>query len=234
MTCLNYMKIRSSSLTGVKSAYVPCGKCPECRDKSKFSWQFRLRAEWEGLRKRPETWHCAFFTLTYGTEKGGYPCDMRPVLPIECYDNEIDFNPENPVYCFDREHIRELLDNFKVWLYDKYQITKEYRYRVLVTSEYGELRHRPHYHALLFYPLVNGLTDSAVYNFLKDFWQRRHGMFFPQKLNGGDTNKKGKTEAPFVVDKKDGRIEKTIAYVAKYICKDLEFAKVLSRYKIKK
>lgn len=230
MSCQHLLPIKSVSVAGVKRAYVPCGACIDCQEKNAFQWQFRLRAEWRGLSKRPERWSCAFATLTYGTKKGGYGRDQRPRLPRCLFKNDEDYKPfDAPLYCFNKRHCRQLLDNFKVWLYDNYGITKDLRYRYLLASEYGELTHRSHYHLLLFYPLVNGLTDEAVYDFLKNFWESRHGKMFPQHFKGGDKNKKGKVEKPFVVENKNGCIEKTIAYVSKYICKDIVFGDVVAR-----
>lgn len=226
MSCVSLFKVKSSQFTGVKKAFVPCGHCYDCVQKAKFSWQFRLRAEWQGLVRRDETWHCAFVTLTYGTKKGGWSSDKRPIVHRRFYKNPQDFDKNNPIYCFNKHHVHKLINNLKVFLYTNYGITKENRIRYIYASEYGDWTHRSHYHGLLFYPLVNGLTDEVVYNFIKDFWEKRYGMVFPQSINGGNINKKGMIEKPFVVQNKDNCIENTISYVSKYICKDLEFGRV--------
>ena len=64
--CSHLMKIKSVRSNAPKYAYVPCGKCEECRRSQKSQWAFRLRCELDALwRKR---WHIGFFTLTYSDE----------------------------------------------------------------------------------------------------------------------------------------------------------------------
>lgn len=225
--CFKPMKIKASSLLGVHEQFIPCGNCLECRKSQRASWSFRLRAELEGLRKSPVPYHVGFITLTYGTPKGGYPRDMRPTLPKELFNDEREFKE---VFCFDKSHCQELFINLRAWAKQEFDLSFDTRIRYICCAEYGSLRHRPHYHALIMYPIVNGLTDEKIYNWLQHFWSSRHGFMFPKNFAGGWNG--SNTEKPFVVPNLDGRLDKSALYVSKYICKDLEFCSVIKNLNI--
>lgn len=113
--------------------YVPCGKCEECRQQNRNDWFVRCFYEWSN---NTENGHTFFYTLTYNNEN----------LPTFC---------GRP--CFSKRHIQLFIKRLRFVL-DK----TDTKLRYMVTSEYGELKGRSHYHALFF---LNKYTNP--YMFLK-------------------------------------------------------------------
>lgn len=241
--CFHPMKVKVRNIPYSKekdprafsSTFVPCGKCEECRRSKQMSWTWRLQAEFESLRKRTDCeWHFGFLTLTYGTEKGGYKCDMCPVIPKELF---LDESRYKPVRCFNRAHCADFIKALRKALHKKYWIgrkkapkrvrssQKDFKFipdtniRYCLAAEHGGYNGRPHYHLVLSWPVINGLTDLRVYELCRRFWAPKHGFMFPKYFNGGDNN--GREEKPFVIA--IGDLSKSLRYVSKYICKDMEF-----------
>lgn len=100
---------------------VPCGVCAECRQQ-KIN-EYIQRAIVESL-----TSHLFFITLTYSDEH----------IPV------ISINGEQYKYA-DYNHIKLMFKRFRD---AGYLSGRSYRY--LAVNEYGERKHRPHFHILLF------------------------------------------------------------------------------------
>lgn len=202
--CKEYLTIKSKNYYGIKKNYIPCGKCSECRKAAKAEWTNRAKTEiQEYVMKRG--YNAGFITLTYHDKS-------LPHIPRKFLKDK---NEKIP--CFNYEHIKKFIDRIRKHLFDKYKMTDGYRF--LITSEYGEKKHRPHYHGLiLFNKKINHMT---MYQIVQDAWtgsthqiknnKKRHtkryrlGMIGPYKsFVPKDTYSCG-------------------GYVAKYICKDIEF-----------
>lgn len=236
--CFRPMRIKLRRLPGstefdpraTYGSFVPCGKCEECRRSKAMSWSWRLNAEFEVLRERKDCeWHFAFCTLTYGTPKGGYDCDKVPTLPKSVF-----FGKYRRVECFDKSHVQEWIKDLRKSFHKKFWIGRKsplkkvprdkalFKYfsdtqlRYIACAEHGGKKGRPHYHVILAYPMINGITDEFVYNSCREFWAPKHGFLFPKYLNGDDREK------PFVIQV--GQLSKALSYVAKYVCKDMAFA----------
>lgn len=147
---------------------VPCGKCLDCQRMLKDEWFVRVYGEWK-LRKGS----VLFYTLTYNEEN------------IPRYKD---------VKCFSREHLQLFLKRFRKQLWSYYKV----KLRYLITSEYGELYRRPHYHALFFLDAV--INPFAFRILLQKCWY--YGF-----VKAGDN-----------VGQVYGYT--ALKYVTKYICKD--------------
>lgn len=228
----------------ISDTFVPCGKCQECRKSKAMSWQWRLNAEMWSLRERTDcVWSFAFITLTYGTPKGGYARDMVPTVPVELFTDPARYTE---IQCFNKSHVQEFFKDIRkalhksFWIgrkkalkldavknphkyerYKNHRIYEDSNLRYICCAEYGGEKGRPHYHAILAYPLVNGLTPERMFTICQDMWSKKHGFMFPKNLNGGLNN--GRTEKPFTIDV--SALSKSLAYVSKYVCKDMAFGR---------
>lgn len=195
-----------------QKAFVPCGKCKECRDNLRLGWTFRLRAEFEHLKKLG--WWFGFVTLTYND------CYL-PHLPGIFVKKGVDFS--NLPQCFNKHHVRDFIVDFRQWLFRKYdavrrvkdgRVIKDERLRFLIGAELGESTKRSHYHMVLALP--PSVPPQEVHKYIKSRWYL--GFVFPRNFNGG-LDGKGYNHSPFVVDS----VGCATAYASKYVCKDLGF-----------
>lgn len=212
--CYAPLKIKSTSTTGVRFAYVPCGKCEECRNIQRHGWSFRLQSELEYRQKLG--WKTGFLTLTYSPEN-------LPKVP------EIYLKPGvDHLDCFDRLQVREFIKSVRKWLHRHYGVT-ELVY--MICSEYGK-RGRPHYHLLCSWPSAKCLdkTDlgnhavldaEQMHRVLCHFWT--YGYKFPQYAHGGFDG--SYYHKPFEVD---NVVSFAAKYCSKYVCKDLAWNKSLN------
>lgn len=204
--CTKQMLVKSLSPCAPKVAFVPCGKCEECRDSMRHQWQFRLRTELEWCRK--QGWHIGFFTLTYSDEG-------LPKIPDFCYKNAA---PAEPLPCFSRHDVRKFIDNIRKRLNEHYGV-KSLRY--MICSEYGEHTKRPHYHGLISFP--PSCSPLQMFELIHSQW-RNHGFVFPRNFYGG-LDSHGYRHKPFLLS---GDVHGAAVYGAKYVCKDLGFYKSLA------
>lgn len=103
----------------VQGYLIPCGKCPECRQKVRKQMATRIL-----LESQIENCATYFLTLTYDDEH----------LPL--------YQGEN---CFSKDDVNKFLDNLR-YRFEKYALGK---FRYFLTCEYGEHGSRSHYHAIL-------------------------------------------------------------------------------------
>lgn len=210
--CTRLFSIKSRANYGVKKAFIPCGKCEECRQSLKNQWSFRLRTELEYCHQRK--WHVGFFTLTYND-------DFLPHIPVEL------LRPKSPcpdfnVPCFSRTDVRTFIDNIRKRLNERYSLGNDSRVRYLLACEYGSNTKRPHMHGLICYP--SNVPDDVVFQLIKDNWKKGH--VFPRYITGG-VDSHGYRHKPFVIK---GDVAGAAVYAAKYCCKDLDFYESLKDY----
>ena len=164
---------------------VPCGRCADCQRVKRNEWFFRSVIEYRHY-KEDLNGSVYFVTLTYNDDSLPY---------LELPSGEF-------VSAFSRKHIRNFIKYIRVFLKRRYVMNKDIKY--LVCSEYGSdpsRTHRPHYHALLFFPFH--LDNVSFTHLMQTCW--KHG---------------------FVVCSKEGWEIKSISgirYASKYICKDIAF-----------
>lgn len=125
---------------------VPCGKCKECQASQIKSWS--LRAYYEFLRTKSKGGEVYNFTLTYDDEH----------LP-----------KQYGIATFCKSDVQKFFKLLRKWLEkDGYMMKGELTY--FLTSEYGHLHGRPHYHMLLYcnFPI----NPHTLYNYIVKFWNR--------------------------------------------------------------
>lgn len=204
--CTTWTKIKSKNDYNKKFAYIQCGLCAECRATIKSQWQNRLHAEIEHYHTK-KGYNVGFITLTYREE-------YLPHIPKKFFKE----NEYKRIPCFSYEDILQFTTCIRNYLWKKKSIKEGFRW--LITCEYGEKKHRPHMHGLLlFHPSI---SHEEMYKLVEDAWCGTTNLI--------PNNPKHKTEkrlhkgkiAPF----EDFVPRDNYAcgsYVAKYICKDIEF-----------
>lgn len=206
---LRKISVKSSTLHGVRFAYVPCGHCAECRQQYKSEWSFRLSAELESLKK--SGWIIAFGTLTYNKQN-------LPVVPKSCF---LKGERYRRIMCFNRSHVRTFIDSLRKELHKHYGL-KGLRY--FLGCEFGEHTHRSHYHFLLCWEPKTAVDDNALNSVLDAVTMHRYvcrlwrkGFIFPWTAYGG-CDKHGYYHKPFEVA---ASAFEAAHYAAKYAVKDL-------------
>lgn len=198
--CLQYIKIKNTNKCGLNYAYVPCGKCADCRKKEYNAWRFRLRTEFTSLKK--QGWNLGFITLTYRDE------DL-PKIPKKCFVNQDDYQE---ITCFDKQEVRHWIQSIRHYCKYHYKMVNGDNIRYFITSEYGSLTHRPHYHAILAWKNGLGLNYETMHKLCKEFWTK--GLVGPQHYLG-DKNCKS-----FEIQ---GDETSALTYVCKYVSKDIDY-----------
>lgn len=196
--CTHYVKIKNSSPTGVRYAYVPCGKCADCRRKAQEAWKFRLYSEFLTLKSKG--WRVGFITLTYDEES-------LPSIPAECFKDQFQYRV---IHCFDRQAVRDWINNIRHYCKYHYHFTNGNNIRYFVTSEYGSISSRPHYHAILAWP--PSCSYEEMHALCKHYWTK--GLVGPKTPQGDRSN------LPFEVV---GDASKALSYVCKYATKDIDY-----------
>lgn len=200
--CLVPMKVKSVNPAGVKFAFVPCGKCAECRASYRSGWFFRLSVEMQEAKK--QGWKIGFFTLTYNDEH-------LPFIPSALIPD--DWSGSDRISCFCRDDVRRLILRLRKKYHKDCGATG---FRYLIASEYGEHTHRPHYHGVIAFPPE--IEASDMLSSIKRFWSTSDednmqslGFVFPSNETYAD--EKFLCTSPFAVAN----------YASKYCCKDLSF-----------
>lgn len=203
--CLQYIKLKTKNRQGLRYAYVPCGKCADCRKEQHKAWQFRLNSEFFDLKNKG--WNVAFCTLTYDE-------DSLPKIPEVCFK---DVSQYRDIPCFDRRSVREWIDNIRQYCKYHYRFVDGDNIRYFIASEYGSNTHRPHYHAILAWPCVSksgqpGPSYEKMHALCSHYWTG--GFLFPRHyLGDGDC-------LSFEVV---GDPTKCLGYVSKYAAKDIDY-----------
>lgn len=125
-TCLHPITLKTKLI-------VQCGQCPLCRRRRLFEWSIRAKHELQTNKHK-----AIFITLTYKPKhlpKEGV--DGREIIKKNEADAQGNLNP-NDMTLF--------LKRLRKYIEKKYNKKIKYIY----CGEYGEKRHRPHYHALIY------------------------------------------------------------------------------------
>lgn len=212
--CVQFLKIKSVLPSAQKFAFLPCGKCEECRDSKKNEWTFRLRTELEWCRRHK--WNIGFFTLTYNDA-------CLPRLPREVFNSA----PVADIPCFSRSDARLFIDNVRKRLNERWNVAG---CKYILCCEYGSSTKRPHMHGLISFPSSYEVVDKVtgevttlpldprnVFDLIKSQWSL--GFVFPRDFRGG-RDSHGYEHKPFLLR---GDIAGAAKYAAKYCCKDLDF-----------
>ena len=236
--CVQLVKIKAASPYGQDFAFVPCGKCEECRDSVRSQWFFRLRTELDWCHKHK--YHIGFFTLTYAEDKiPRVPVHLirnKDLVTTSYYDMDGTehrvVNPDIAPYCFDRKHVRTFIDNIRKRCFEivgkKESKADDKRIRYMICSEFGSdpnRTQRSHYHGLIAFPPE--VKPDVMFGMIHNYW-REHGFVFPKDIRGG-RDRHGYSHKPFLLQ---GDISRAARYASKYCTKDLNFSASLADYEI--
>lgn len=213
--CLRYIKLKTKNESGTRYGYVPCGVCEDCRRKEQNAWRFRLMSEFTTLKQKG--WHVGFITLTYDDRH-------LPKIPKRLFKDDREYKE---IPCFSRKDVSGFINDLRT--YFKYApncnspvpFTKSNSIRYFVASEFGELRHRPHYHMIIAWPSTVSYKD--MHTQIKRLW--KYGIVGPQEYTGDASSK-----WPFEVV---GDISQAMNYVSKYACKDVSFRMAIKGIKFR-
>lgn len=209
--CKRFMLINASCKAGIRSAYIPCGHCVDCRRVQAQAWSFRINSEFLDLKKRG--WNVAFCTLTYRN------ADL-PHIPRECFVNPDEYRE---IPCFSRYDARKWIDDVRQYCKYHFGFKKDKesgqdnRVRYFVATELGTLKHRPHLHAILAWPSSVGYEE--MHKICTEYW--KFGYLFPRHPEGDRLTHCLSFEVV-------GDASKVLTYVSKYVCKDLELESLQS------
>ena len=205
------ISVKSSTLHGLRHAFVPCGKCPECRQQYKSEWAFRLSVELEALRR--SGWLIGFGTLTYNNKN-------LPFIPRDAFERGAKYRK---IQCFRRSDARTFIDSLRKELHSHYRL-KGLRY--FVASEFGEHTKRSHIHFLVAWNPLKAVDENALndvldaetmHRYICRLWKK--GFIFPWSAFGGE-DKHGYVHKPFEVS---APAFDAAHYASKYACKDLAY-----------
>ena len=183
--CYRPLHIKNTSNHFSRDAHAlyfsaPCGHCEECARARQSEWFVRTYYHWlEVKRKGGDAY---MYTLTYNDDN----------LPTY-----------NGIKCFSRDDVELFIKRLQEHLYRKYHV----RLSFIITSEFGSLFARPHYHAIFF--LDKHLMPFLFYSCVLQTWQK--GFIYSGKNAGLLTSHNG------------------ILYVTKYITKDTSYQKLDSQ-----
>lgn len=152
-------KKRVNALFDRRVLEVPCGTCKECFDARRNG--FFIRMYYEYLDVISKGGFAFFLTLTYNNAS-------------------INRLPSGE-YCFRHDDVKNYLKLIRIHLKRDYNIDPKDCVRYFVCSEFGEERHRPHYH-VIFYVLPPVKLPIFV-ALSRRLWH--HGFTMPGKYNGG-------------------------------------------------
>lgn len=125
---------------------VPCGKCSQCLEDKRFSYEVRCYYEYIKCKERNGV--SLYVTFTYNE-------DNVPYITV----NGI------KIRVFDKTHVQKFLDALRKRIKRKYGVNLSY----LWCSEYGGKTHRPHYHSIL---NVDGkISHNKLRKWIKQLWK---------------------------------------------------------------
>lgn len=196
----NSKYINTSSVTSLYNTYN-CGKCSECKQAKQTEFYYRVRAEYEHVKLNNGL--CYWDTLTYSQEN--VPIYNPHSVPL--FGRGYDCLSVNGMLCFNPSDYQLFMKRLRTNLTRLgYDVKNKLKY--FITSEYGGVTHRPHYHILLFCDF--SISPYVLETVLDNSWS----------LGRID---KSKTSLEKVVDGYGA-----LKYVANYVTKDSEFEKVLN------
>lgn len=164
---------------------VPCGECVVCQQQKQTEWA--LRAYYEFLDTERNNGFAYWDTLTY--ENHQIPTSYG-------------------FYCFSRKDVQDFLKRLRILLARHFGIERN-AFKYLVVSEYGEARHRCHYHIILFMH-TKSITPALLQWALNTTWIKGENGNMRQLEEG-----KKQSCQDFVITNQSG-----LNYVTKYIAKD--------------
>lgn len=145
---------------------IPCGKCGRCLQRRKMEWSFRMMNELIHSKT------AYFITLTYAPENVPYnKYGQKTLIKTRATDLKIKKEAEGKKRINNKWVDRSLQGFFKrlrqnhkrsketiEWITNKLEPSDKIKY--YGCGEYGEERHRPHYHAIIFNASIKAIEKS--------------------------------------------------------------------------
>ena len=181
--------------------YVPCGYCIECIKDRQNEYVIR------SIEEAAKLGHVWFFTLTYSDDHVPFTYNLDgEVIDENPLTGEVYFSPDakllsicNKDITHWKKRVRERLNKRR-----KKEGRERLKFSFLICGEYGPKTHRPHDHGLFI-----GLSRADMLEFKKD-WETHFDFTLFKRVN-------------ILSSSKHNDVESTARYVAKYICKSLDF-----------
>ena len=201
--CLHPIPVRYSNAytakTGFKTHLVPCGKCWQCLQDYQRAWECRLLVHLRDVGKG------IFFTLTYNDDS----------VPLN-----VDSETGDSYRSVRKYQLKRFFKSCRDSLYrDRLQTGLSW----FITSEYGPLTLRPHYHGIIF-----NIDEIDFVLYFLDPWRKLYGFTSHTVLSFGSSESrrrcryvakycaKANFENPLV---KAGKVEPTFHIISKGIGK---------------
>lgn len=150
---------------------LSCGKCEGCQDLIRKLWAFRIQAE------AMHSEFTYFLTLTYGGD-------------VETENGETARNPDTLAPNYDH------IEKFIKALHNEGNRTGNFKCRFVIVPEFGELKGRLHWHAILFFtprdphrPTIYPTWEIETDKVMGPHW--KHGFTHALLLAGKETYAKG-------------------------------------------
>lgn len=255
--CLSCIPVKRDKLYPVqgsvmRSAFVPCGQCEDCRDTARRAWAWRLVAELQHCLQNG--YKVGFLTLTYNDEH-------LPQLPeyVETpqkfiRENYVCTTPDGLVYSKREKPLKvcyrqgplvrlkpdEIESSYRATncgglaCFDKTHVRKMLDYlkkkglqlrgmKYFAASEFGSVTKRPHYHLVIAWKSEQA-TAEQVHAQIHHWWceYAQLGFISPRDPCGGRSARSGRVYKPFEVVDLVSALN-TAFYVAKYVTKDLYY-----------
>lgn len=155
-------KCRKNAIFDRTVLEVPCGQCKQCIDRRRNDYFIRMYFEY--LDCQLKGGYAYFLTLTYR-------------------NSDINRLPSGE-FCYRHDDVKNYLKLIRSHFLRDYNIDVSGSLRYFCCSEFGEQRHRPHYH-IVFYCSKD--VPARVLQYLsRSLWS--HGFTKPGKFNGGIVN----------------------------------------------
>ena len=177
--------------------WVNCGHCDECIKAKQLEWNLRCYYQCKEVLQKGG--YVYFDTLTYRNEN----------LPRITNYIEADKN----FACFDYRDIRQFYEKLR----QKLKLKKDDRIKYFITSEYGDIRHRPHYHLML-YVYDTNIDVLQLSRIVSEVWGKGRTDGIPYK------SKKYVMTHNYI---NTMNID-AIRYIAKYVNKSQIFMKIIN------
>lgn len=185
---------------------VPCGKCADCQKRKSLEWNFRTLYEFIRTFEQGLDCYAYFDTLTYDDAHLPRMSEIIPELP--------------PIPCFRSSDVTKFFKRLRQQLKRKYGIDND-AFSYFLCSEYGSLRHRPHYHLIIF--MRQSIPPLELSRLVSQCWKLGRTDGIPYKGNF------------YVLQHnvlKNSRLGDTIAcvkYVTKYVEKDCKLQEMIDK-----
>lgn len=177
---------------GMEYIKVPCRNCAECARAMQSDYTVRAYALWNSL---PPFYYAYFCTLTFRNED----LPKTHVYRLSEDGSYYQTLTKVPIPCFNHQLFKRFRKNFFEFIKDMCG----FQPYMLTTCEFGEKKHRPHYHCIIFVPFYQDWKHFK--QDLERFWH--YGFTMDKRIACVDGVSYQRS------------FHRAIEYVTKYVCK---------------